>query len=141
MKRVLSMQLQPEAQTTKEYAYCDRCGSPEIETIKRRVGAAEKLTILLIPLFVVIGAVLGFYVFVFGMALLDTWHLETELTLIGFCASFLLILPAGGAVLGTLLGRALIRRRRRNKNLSQTTYHCKMCRHIFIPKIKENGAS
>ena len=130
------VEIQPVAQTPTVPYYCDQCGSFETETVKCRVGATEKLTLLLIPLFMVIGAVLGFLTFIFGMALLDACHLETEVGLIGCCALFMLILPIGGAVLGHLLGRVFIRRRRRKKNLSQTTCRCKMCKKIFIPKIK-----
>ena len=90
----------------------------------------------MIPLFIVIGALFGFCIFIFGMALLEIYNLETELELIGCCALFMLILPIGGAVLGYSLGRVFIRRRRRKKNLSQTTCRCKMCKKIFIPKIK-----
>ena len=125
------METQPAAQY-----YCNQCVSPETETVKRRVGVAEKLTVLLIPLFLVIGAVLGFYMFVFGMALIDHLNLGSELALIGYCASLMLILPAGGVVLGSALGRVCIRRRRRKQNLSQTTCRCKMCKKIFIPKVK-----
>lgn len=126
-----------ETQTQVQTSYrCNQCGSLETETVKRRVGAAEKLTVLLIPLFLVIGAFIGFYMFIFGLALLDTFNLGDELGLIGFCASFMLILPAGGAVLGSLLGGVFIRRRRKKKNLSPMTCRCKMCKRIFIPEIK-----
>jgi hypothetical protein len=89
----------------------------------------------LIPAFLILGAFLGFFIFIFGMALIDTIGLDGELSLVGLCASFMLTLPAGGAVLGTLLGKVFIQRRRRKRNLSQTTCRCKMCKHIFIPKI------
>lgn len=115
---------------------CHRCGSMETETVKCRVGAFEKMSVLWIPVFVVVGAVLGFFMFIFGMALLDTIGLEGELALIGLCASFMLILPAGGAVLGVLLRKVLIRNRRKKRNLSQTTCRCKMCKSIFIPECK-----
>jgi hypothetical protein len=115
--------------------YCNQCGSAETETVKRRVGAAEKWTVILIPAFLILGAFLGFFIFIFGMALIDTIGLDGELSLVGLCASFMLTLPAGGAVLGTLLGKVFIQRRRRKRNLSQTTCRCKMCKHIFIPKI------
>ena len=120
--------------------YCSGCGSPEVDTVKRRVGASEKLTVLLIPLFLVIGAVLGFYTFIFGLALVDYFGLGNDLELIGLCTSFMLILPAGGVVLGSLLGRVCIRRRRKKQNLSQTTCRCKMCGKIFIPKINQYSA-
>lgn len=131
------MEMQSAAQTPLNSCYCPHCGSRETETVKRRVGAAEKATVLLIPLFAVIGVVLGLFMFFFGMALIDIFDLGKELSLIGLCASFLLIMPAGGIVLGAMLGRGIIRRRRKRNNLSQTTYRCKMCKKIFIPVIKQ----
>ena len=120
-----------------ETAYrCSQCGSLETETMKGRVGAAEKLTVLLIPVLLVVGAVIGFYMFILGMALLDMLNLGDELGLIGLCASFMLILPAGGVVLGVLLGKVFIRRRRKKRDLSQMTCRCKMCKNIFIPERK-----
>lgn len=92
------------------------------------------MTVLWIPLFVVIGAVLGYFIFIFGMAIIDICDLGEELSLIGLCASSMLIMPAGGAVLGTLLGRKCIRSRRRKQNLSQMTCRCKICKAIFIPE-------
>lgn len=131
------VEIQQAAQTPSVQHYCNQCGSAETEIVKRRVGAFEKLTVLLIPLFMVIGAVLGFYVFIFGLALLELFDLGKELELIGLCASFMLILPAGGIVLGSLLGRVFIRRRRKKQNLSQMTCRCKMCNKIFIPENKQ----
>ena len=131
------METQPAAQAPWVAYHCPRCDSPETETVKRRVGAFEKLTVLLIPLFLVIGAVFGYLLFIFGLALLDVSNLGSELELIGCCASFMLILPAGGVVLATLLGRAFIRRRRRRLHLSQTTCRCKMCGTVFIPELKQ----
>ena len=131
------MEARTESQTPSVPYRCSRCGSTETENVKRRVGAFEKLTVLFIPLFMAIGAVLGFYIFVFGLALLDSFDLGNELELIGLCASFMLILPGGGIVLGSLLGRVFIRRRRRKQNRSQAICRCKMCNKIFIPENKE----
>ena len=127
-----------EQHKTEQYSYdtppCVNCGSIDTESVKRRVGAAEKLTLLMFPIFIIVGFILGFNFFILCLALIDIFELGTEYSLIGCAASFMVTLPIGGGILAKLLSRLIIRKRRKKLNLSQKSYRCKACGKIFIPK-------
>lgn len=125
---------------TKMYS-CPSCGGSDTETVKRRVGVIEKLTFLFIPPLVVLGFLLGFVIFIYVLAWTESLENDPRNELIGLGALQMLILPAGGGFLGFVLGRIVIRHRRKKRNLSMKTCRCKGCRAVFVPPMTQKEES
>lgn len=115
---------------------CTQCGSLETETVKRRVGIVEKLTLLLIPAGGILGLALGALFFIIALSMADTLMRWDIGEMVGYAALMMLVLPGVGIFLGILFGKLFIRRRRRKQNLSAFTCRCKLCSHVFIPTVK-----
>jgi membrane protease YdiL (CAAX protease family) len=114
--------------------YCPVCGGAAEETKCKRLGK-ENLTLLLIPVCVILGAVVGYFGFFLVLSLLanGTSDME-ELENLGLGLLAMLMLPAIGGVGAGFWGNGIIRRHRRRKGLRNRVFRCTECKNMFIPK-------
>ena len=108
------------AQEISSLAACPACGSSDIRTLPKKVKrqGAELLTMLLIPL---MGSVLGFIgMFIAAMALYDLilW--------------FWLIFTTVGCVIGEIMSRNIVRRKRLRRRIHATCCRCNTCSKVFL---------
>ena len=104
---------------------CPACGGTEVKQLPRKIkrtGAFELATMLLIP---VLGIITALF-FLMISAFVIPYFMFTLVELFCF-AGFIC-----GAVVGDLISRTIVRRRRVRRHLPAVTYRCKSCSKVFL---------
>lgn len=105
-------------------AVCSSCGSSELTPLPKRVkrqGAKELATMLLIPLFAIIGDFIG--ILIGSFVPVDNWFALTSL--------FMIIGLLAGGFLGDYISKTIVRRSRIRNRINASCYRCKRCSKIF----------
>lgn len=104
---------------------CPACNSTEVAVLPKRIkrsGIAELSTMLLIPVFAIIG--------LFLVLILSTFIIPYDK--FGLIFLFTLAGAAGGGFLGDCISKTIVRRNRIRRHLPDTCYRCKNCSKIFL---------
>ncbi len=115
----------PKAPVYLGQVKCPACGGEEVTELPRRVkrsGFSELSTMLLIPVF----AFIGFWVFLTLATLIvpfEMFGLTTLLMLVGIVA---------GGIVGDIVSKNIVRRKRIRSHSPNTCYRCKSCSKVFL---------
>ena len=104
---------------------CPACGGEDVKRLPRKIkrtGVFELLTMLLIP---VLGIITALF-FLMISAFVIPYFMFTLVELFCF-AGFIC-----GAVVGDIISRTIVRRRRVRRHLPSVAYRCKSCSKVFL---------
>ena len=106
-------------------ATCSACGGSDLKTLPNRVkrqGAKELATMLLIPLFALLGSFLCLIIAAF-IPVSDTYALLSTSSLIGAIV---------GAFVGDHISKTIVRRSRLRNRIHAVCYRCNTCSKVFV---------
>lgn len=114
----------------KEYfgvAHCPACGGSELVEVRqlKRVDSVERLYMLAAPAGAVVGVVVSFVLSVIITMFADNF--------MDYFWIAILICAAAGWVLGSIMEKKAIRRRRVRRKMSLQTFRCSACEKVFTP--------
>lgn len=120
----ISPQIPATQKSTPIDIVCSGCGGTDLKALPHRIkrqGAGEKATLLLIPAFAAALCVVGLLV----------CSLALPYDAFSYLGWILLGCLIGGGILGDLLSRIIVRRKRLRNRLHVVCYRCNRCRKVF----------